>query len=209
MVQEAGWRAVACWGANEDRVRDSEESALIHLDALYRAVLYLSHNQTEAEDLVQERCLRALRNFHRFDPGSNCRAWLLMILKNVFLNRQRQARERLRLRTDRETAFEDAARPNASAHGTTALACPPDNPEEELFQTVLHGDMDRALKSLPLVFREVIVLADLGGFSYREISEALGCPVGTVMSCLSRGRKGLRQALGQYARDRGYVKEQE
>lgn len=192
---------MAGWGAGEDQVRDFEESALVHLDALYRWALRLSHNRTEAEDLVQDTCLRAFRNFHRFDPGTNCRAWLFMILKNVFLNRLRQ--------TSRETPLEDAAGPDSYAQSATAPGWASDNPEEEFFQTVLHGDVDRALKSLPLVFREAVVLADLEGFSYREISEVFGCPVGTVMSRLSRGRNLLRQALGQYARERGYIKEQE
>src|SRR5262249_42573244 len=80
------------------------------------------------------------------------------------------------------------------------------NPEEEFFQTVLHGDIDRALRTLPLPFRETIVLVDLEGLSYREAAQVLSCPMGTVMSRLSRGRALLRQVLARFAREHGYVK---
>ncbi|HXG02706.1 MAG TPA: sigma-70 family RNA polymerase sigma factor [Candidatus Binatia bacterium] len=80
------------------------------------------------------------------------------------------------------------------------------NPEEELFQTVLHGDVDRALKALPAPFREAVILADLEGLTYREIAEVLGCPLGTVMSRLSRGRSLLRRLLRDFAREHGYLK---
>lgn len=83
------------------------------------------------------------------------------------------------------------------------------NPEEQFLQSVLHGDVDRAIKTLPLAFRETVVLVDLEGFSYREAAEVLGCPVGTVMSRLARGRALLRRALGRFAREHGYVKEEE
>jgi RNA polymerase sigma-70 factor (ECF subfamily) len=83
------------------------------------------------------------------------------------------------------------------------------SPEDEFFQTVVHGDVDRALKALPLVFREAVILADLEGLSYKEVAEVLGCPVGTVMSRLSRGRHLLREALSRFGREHGYLKEKE
>jgi RNA polymerase sigma-70 factor (ECF subfamily) len=184
----------------EDRSREFEEVALVHLDTLYRSALRLTHNRAEAEDIVQETCLRAFRNFHRFNPGTNCRAWLLTILRNIFLNRVRRA--------GREVLQEDLpAWESAPERGTMVPAS--SNPEEEFFQTVLHGDVDRALKAVPLVYREAVILADLEGFSYKEVAEALGCPIGTVMSRLSRGRHLLRQALSRFAREHGYVKESE
>ncbi len=85
-------------------------------------------------------------------------------------------------------------------------AAPAENPEEQFLQTVLHGDVERALKALPIAFREAVVLADLEGLSYREISQIVGCPIGTVMSRLSRGRQLLRQALARYGREHGYVR---
>lgn len=189
------------WAAGGNRSREFEEVALVHLDALYRSALRLTRNRAEAEDLVQETFLRAFRNFHRFNPGTNCRAWLFTILRNAFLNRLRRNSHEV-LEGDVEGWDGGAA---ASGDGP-ASGSPP---EEEFFQTVLHGDVDRALKALPLPFREVVILADLEGLSYKEISQVIGCPIGTVMSRLSRGRGLLRQALARFAREHGYMKEQE
>ncbi len=185
------------WSADNGRIPEFEEVALVHLDALYRFALRLTHNRAEAEDLVQEACLRAFLSFHRFNPGTNCRAWLFTILRHIFLNRLPRA--------GRERPEGDAALREVAPDGAPGQARVVGNPEEEFFQTVLHGDVDRALKALPLVFREAVVLADLEGLSYKEAGEALGCPIGTVMSRLSRGRHLLRQALARYARERGYV----
>lgn len=179
--------------------------ALVHLDALYQVALRLTRNRAEAEDVVQEACLRAFRSFDRFNPGTNCRAWLFTILRNVFLNRVRGAgREVLEADMEGVDTAEAAARARVVAGNPIA-----GNPEEEFFQTVVHGDIDRALKGLPLPFREAIVLVDIEGLSYREAAEVLGCPIGTVMSRLSRGRALLRRALGRFAREHGYIKEQE
>ncbi len=172
--------------------------ALVHLDALYQMALRLTRNRAEAEDVVQEACLRAFRSFHQFNPGTNCRAWLFTILRNVFLNRMR--------REGREVPEVDASSPAGELESATMSAPPSGNPEEEFFQTVVHGDVDRALKALPLPFREVVLLADLEGLSYKEIAEVMGCPVGTVMSRLSRGRHRLRESLAGFARERGYLR---
>lgn len=172
----------------------------MHLDALYHVALRLTRNRAEAEDVVQETYLRAFRSFGRFNPGTNCRAWLFTILRNAFLNRVRgQGREVLEAEPERLETPEalDEARPIAGS------------PEEVFLQSVLHGDVDRALKALPLPFREAVVLVDLEGLSYREVAEVVGCPIGTVMSRLWRGRALLRHALGRFAREHGYVKEQE
>jgi RNA polymerase sigma-70 factor (ECF subfamily) len=177
-----------------------EQVALVHLDVLYHVALRLTRNRAEAEEIVQETCLRAFRGFSRFNPGTNCRAWLLTILRNVFLNRLRaQGREVLQAEMDQLDVSEGVAEPRRGGG----------NPEEELLQSVLHGDVDRAVQGLPLPFREAIVLVDLEGLSYREAADVLGCPIGTVMSRLSRGRTQLRQSLKRYAREHGYVKEDE
>jgi RNA polymerase sigma-70 factor (ECF subfamily) len=189
------------WATGSDRTREFEEVALVHLNGLYRSALRLTHNRAEAEDMVQETCLRAFRSFHRFNPGSNCRAWLFTILRNAFLNRLRRA--------GREVLQGDSPAWESAPQGVTAPTSARDNPEEEFFQTVLHGDVDRALKALPLVFREAVILADLEGLSYKEVAEVLGCPTGTVMSRLSRGRHLLREALTRFAREHGYIKESE
>jgi RNA polymerase sigma-70 factor, ECF subfamily len=172
--------------------------ALVHLDALYHVALRLTRNRAEAEDVVQEAFLRAFRSFDRFNPGTNCRAWLFTILRNVFLNRVRsQGREVLEADVGGLDQME-----------LTANAQLERNPEERFLQTMLHGDVDRALATLPLAFREAILLVDVEGLTYREVAEVLDCPIGTVMSRLSRGRALLRRALGHFAREHGYVKEQ-
>lgn len=185
------------WGDRGDGTDEFETVALPHLDMLYRSALRLTHNRAEAEDIVQETYLRAFRSFQRFTPGTNVRAWLFTILRNAFLNRLRQS--------GRETSEGDSAAWESAAESAT-LVSGPDNPEEEFLQTVLHGDVDRALKALPLVFREAVILADLEGLTYKETSEALGCPIGTVMSRLSRGRSLLRHALQRYAQEHGYLR---
>ncbi len=189
------------WARPGDRSREFEETALVHLDTLYRSALRLTHNRAAAEDLVQETYLRAFRGFHRFNPGTNCRAWLLTILRNEFLKRLKQGVHEV---LDSEPGDHQRGATSITDSGRTW-----GQPEEELFQTVLHGDMDRALKALPLVHREVVVLADLEGCSYKEIAQIVGCPIGTVMSRLSRGRAQLRQLLGRLGREHGYVKESE
>jgi RNA polymerase sigma-70 factor, ECF subfamily len=189
------------WARPGDRSREFEETALVHLDILYRSALRFTHNRAEAEDLVQETCLRAFRGFHRFNPGTNCRAWLLTILRNEFLKRLK--------RGGHEVLDSDPGDYQTDATSITDEGRQGAHPDEELLQAVLHGDVDRALKALPLVNREVVVLADLEGCSYKEIAQIVDCPIGTVMSRLSRGRAQLRQLLARLGREHGYVKESE
>ena len=188
------------WDLGRDRARVFEAVALVHLDALYRGALRLTHNRAEAEDIVQETCLRAFKGFDRFNPGTNCRAWLFTILRNTFLNRVRDA--------GREILEGDSAVWESVSESIVETGVG-ESPEEQFLQTVLHGDVDRALRSLPLVFREAVVLADLEGLSYKEVADVIGCPTGTVMSRLSRGRRLLRKTLGRFAREHGYIKETE
>jgi len=124
----------------------------------------------------------------------------LTILRNVFLNQ---------LRKDQHQVLESDATTWGSDQSATSLGFVSDNPEEAFFQTVLHGDVDRALRALPLAVREAVILADLEGLSYKEVAEVIGRPVGTVMSRLSRGRQLLRQALTRFAREHGYVRDGE
>ena len=187
------------WLRRAGQAPDFEEVALVHLDLLYRTALRLTHDRAEADDLVQETWLRALQHFDQFDPGSNCRAWLVTILRNAFLNRlRRQGRERLESEMTGERGdsapFEDSAIERST-------------PEEEFFQTVFHGDVERALKSLSPAFQQVIVLADFEGFTYKEIAQVLNWPIGTVMSRLSRARQRLRTELRTLARAHGYSEE--
>ena len=187
------------WIRDGGQVSEFEGVALVHLDLLYRAALRLTHNRAEAEDLVQETWPRALRHFDQFDPGSNCRAWLLTILRNAFLNRVR--------REGREILESDMAATEAGAARLEEASVARSSAEEDFFQTVLHGDVDRALKTLPLPFRLVVTLVDLEGLAYKEVAQVLDCPIGTVMSRLSRARQLLRKELVTLAREHGYSKE--
>jgi RNA polymerase sigma-70 factor (ECF subfamily) len=186
------------WPSVGRRAAEFEEVALVHLDALYRGALRLTRNRAQAEDLVQEALVRAFRSFDRFTAGTNCRAWLFKIMRNVFLNQRRRERE-----TPHEVEFFEHQLPEDLERVRPAAP----TPEDEFLQTVVHGDVDRALQSLPERFRDAVVLCDIEGFSYREIAEALECPIGTVMSRLSRGRRLLRLALDGFARERGNIKE--
>jgi RNA polymerase sigma-70 factor (ECF subfamily) len=177
--------------------------ALVHLDSLYHAALRLTRHRTEAEDVVQETFLRAFRAFDTFERGTNCRAWLFTILRNVFLNRARREGHEVLDVVDMEAT-------SMEARGGAAAAWPAaHDPEAEYLHTVLHGDVDRALRELPLAYREAVILADLEGLTYKEVAQALGCPVGTVMSRLSRGRARLRRALADFAREHGYARNTE
>jgi RNA polymerase sigma-70 factor (ECF subfamily) len=164
--------------------RDFEAQALVHLDALYRTALRLTQSRPEAEDLVQDACLRAFRYFDQFERGTNCRAWLFTILRNIFLNRIRGR--------GREVVDDDSKLTAATASVTAPSS---DDPEAEFSRRALLADVEGALSALPLVFREAVILVDLEGFSYKEAAQVLECPVGTVMSRLWRSRRLLRRAL--------------
>jgi RNA polymerase sigma-70 factor (ECF subfamily) len=167
----------------QGRRREFEEVALVHLDALYGTALRLAGNQGEAEDLVQDTVLRAYEFFHQFAPGTNCKAWLLRILYRTFLNRRRRERPTV--------AYDDELGPPAG--GTLGAAV--GGPEEDLLRKATGEEIQRALDLVPEKFRLPVILAELEGLSYREIAEVCGCPVGTVMSRLHRGRAHLRETL--------------
>ncbi|MBI4587497.1 MAG: sigma-70 family RNA polymerase sigma factor [Candidatus Rokubacteria bacterium] len=179
---------------SQSRMREFEDQALVHLDRVFHLALRLTRNRTEAEDLVQETYLRAFRHFDQFDPGTNCRAWLFAILRNAFLNQvKRQGREVPGLD---ERELERAEAELADVNGTI------ESPEEELLKRVVDADLVAALDQLPLIFREVVVLADVEECSYKEIARICGLPMGTVMSRLSRGRRLLRRGLEILTRER-------
>jgi RNA polymerase sigma-70 factor, ECF subfamily len=154
-----------------------EAEALPHLDRLFRLAMWFERNRSEAEDLVQETMMQALQSFHRFQPGTNCRAWLTTILQNVRSNRRR-ARGRSPLVDDPDDRI---------GHATPFVPPVP----QELTDEELLG----ALGRIPVLFQEVIVLCDVEELTYKEIADALAIPLGTVMSRLHRGRALLRAEL--------------
>lgn len=165
-----------------------EELALPHLDALYAMALRLTRNARDAEDLVQDTLLRAYRFFHNFERGTNCKAWLFKVLANVFNSgyRNRSREREILSRAEEEGAL--AGAPEG-----------PPSPETEVLRRSTAAELQRALDALPQDFRLAVVLCDLEEFSYREIADIMGCPVGTVMSRLHRGRRLLREALSRPA----------
>jgi RNA polymerase sigma-70 factor (ECF subfamily) len=172
------------------RAREEFEAlALAHVDALYSAALRLTKNEGDAEDLVQDTCMRAYRFFDKFERGTNIKAWLFKILTNTFINRYRR---RIKERNAVEGTERDAVHERFISRDATDFAA---NPEEYFFDRLLSDDVLKAIDGLPIDFRLVVILADLQEFSYREISEILNCPVGTVMSRLFRGRKLLEKSL--------------
>jgi RNA polymerase sigma-70 factor (ECF subfamily) len=155
-----------------------EAEALPHVDRLFRLAMWFERDRSQAEDLVQETMLQALKSFHRFEAGTNCRAWLATILQHVRSNR-------LRAR-DRSPLVED---PDDRVAQMTPFQAPvPDQLSDE--------DVLAALKRIPVQCQEVIVLCDVEELTYKEIAEALAIPIGTVMSRLHRGRAFLRSELG-------------
>src|SRR6188474_798795 len=178
-----------------------ERQALVHIDSLYGAAYRLTRNPRDAEDLVQDSLLRAYRFWDSFQQDSNCKAWLLRIVTNTFIN-EYQRRKRSREVLDAATAEQDAT-DGVLVH---AEARDKQSPERMLMSASVSDDVQRALEQLPDDFRTAVILCDMQGLSYKEIADIMECPVGTVMSRLFRGRKLLAAALREFAVAEGYVK---
>jgi RNA polymerase sigma-70 factor, ECF subfamily len=180
---------------------DFERQALPHLDSLFGAAYRLTRNPRDAEDLVQDSLLRAYRFWDSFQQDSNCKAWLLRIVTNTFIN-EYQRRKRSREILDAASAEQEAT-DGVLVH---AAAHDKQSPERALVEASVSDDVQRALEQLPDDFRTAVILCDMQGLSYKEIAEIMECPVGTVMSRLFRGRKLLAAALREFAVIEGYVK---
>ena len=177
------------------------EQAMEHMSSLYTAALRMTRNPADAEDLVQETYLKAYRAFGSFNEGTNLKAWLYKILTNTFINSYR-SRKRRPEQTELDEGedlylYRRLGGLEAVAAGRSA--------EEELFEHITDSDVKEALESLPDAFRMAVLLADVEGFSYKEIAEILDVPIGTVMSRLHRGRKALQKALHSFGMERGLV----
>lgn len=189
--------------ATDTTVRERQErleaEALTHLDALYRTALRLSRNAQDAEDLVQETYLNAFRSLDRFEEGTNLRAWLFRILNNAFISQYRRRKRRP------SSSIEDVTEYYLYDHLVEGGAAPrAENPEQEVLDRIGDEGVLRALEDLPVEFRQVELLADVEGFSYREIADILNIPIGTVMSRLYRARRRLQKVLWQEAQEMGY-----
>lgn len=188
------------WKKTNRKRKEFEKAALEHIDALYGVALRLTRNERDAEDLVQDAYVRALRFYDRFQWGTNMRAWLLRILTNTFINTYHKTQK------ERQLADQMEDNPDAEALLSTQAACQLRDPEAQFFQGLLREELTRAVDELPEEFRMAVVLADVYGFSYREIASILDCPVGTVMSRLHRGRKSLQSRLVEQAQHAGLTK---
>jgi len=182
--------------ADQERFADD---AMPFMDALYTAAMRMTHNAADAEDLVQETFLKGYRGYPRFEEGTNLRAWLYRILTNTFINsyrsKQRRPQESDLGEVEDLYLYRRLGGLEASERGRSA--------EEEVLDHFIETDVKEAVESLPEQFRMAVLLADVEGFSYKEIAEILEIPIGTVMSRLHRGRKGLQRLLGDYAVQRG------
>jgi len=167
-----------------------EREVMPHLQALYGVALRMTRSEGDAEDLVQDAILRAYRFWDGYAAGSNCRAWLMRILTNVFRNRYRE-----RAREQEILGEAEASPANLGQFQGRA----PRDAESALFGRMLSRDVERALGTLPPEFRLPVILADLEDLSYKEIAEIVECPAGTVMSRLFRGRRMLQKQLADYA----------
>jgi RNA polymerase sigma-70 factor (ECF subfamily) len=197
------------------RSKEFEAQALEHMDALYRSALRMTRSPADAEDLVQETFLKAFRFHDHFEPGTNLRAWLFKILVNSFINRYRKTAKEPAMLSFEEPAVHDEAEARwfvervGEGEGVNPVTVPVAEiltQTSEVLKEFVGDEVKAAVESLPVEFRMVVLLSDLEGFSYQEISEILGLNLGTVKSRLFRGRKILQDLLFRYAKEHGLVK---
>ena len=172
--------------------------AMEHMSSLYSGALRMTRNPADAEDLVQETYLKAYRGFGGFEEGTNLKAWLYRILTNTYINSYRKKqREPVTVQDDDIEDWYLYDRLGGASVEASA--------ESEVLERLPDEDVQRALEALPEGFRMAVLLADVEGFSYKEIAEMMDVPIGTVMSRLHRGRKALQKALWETVRERGLV----
>jgi RNA polymerase sigma-70 factor (ECF subfamily) len=180
-----------------------EGDAMQFAPQLYSAAMRMTRNPADAEDLVQETFLKAYRAYHTFEEGTNLKAWLYRILTNTYINKYRKDSRRpsevdLGAVEDLYLYRNIGSEESAEAARST---------EERVLDGLVESDIKKAVEDLPENFRLPVLLADLAGFSYKEIADILDIPIGTVMSRLHRGRKAMEKSLWDYAVDRGLVPE--
>jgi len=181
----------------QDRGSIFAGQALPHLDAMYAVAVRLTGDQKEAEDLVQDAMLRGFKFFEKFQQGTNLKAWLLKIMTNIFLNKVKKIAARPPM-VEFETVEDFIGEAQESARDVPSTS--------EDFRELLDEDVAKALDELPIEYRTPVLLSAIEGLSYRQIAEAMDCPVGTVMSRLYRGRRMLERSLKPYARSIRFLK---
>ena len=187
-------------GRSRKKRQAFEREALPHVDAMYGMALRLCANERDAEDLVQDAVVKAFRFFDRYEPGTNIKAWLFRVLVNVFYNSCRKQKNVQRLHSE---AGELPSHLDLFIASATTTARGGEGP---LLDRIAASEIRAAIEDLPEEFRLAVILCDVYDFSYKEIAEILGRPVGTVMSRLHRGRRLLQRALHDYAVEQGYIR---
>lgn len=173
-----------------------EEELLPQIDALYTFAYHLTYNEEDANDLVQETYLKAHRFIDSYQAGTNAKAWLFRILKNAFINQYRKKSKRpMEVDYEEVVNFHDEEDSNYSSYLDL---------REEMFQGMMGDEVTTAINSLPVDFRVIILLCDIEGFTYEEISKIVNIPLGTVRSRLHRARNTLKERLKTYAESLGY-----
>ena len=172
--------------------------AFEHVDSLYNTALRMTKNALDAEDLLQDVYLRAFRFFHRFEKGTNFKAWIFKILTNTYINQYRK-----KINKPYHVDLEKI-KYNYDIKETTAQTSAQES-ERLDYETLFDDEIKNALQQIPDEFRVVVLLADVESFSYKEVAKIIGCPIGTVMSRLSRGRKQLQNYLREYATKGGFI----
>lgn len=181
-----------------DKRGEFERLAQPHVKEIYNGALRLTHNPVDAEDLSQDVLVKAYSSFHQFKPGTNFRAWLFKILMNTYINEYRK-----RIRQPTVISWEDLSR--ETERTATEESQSLEDPEASFFAKVSDPEVSAALKELPSEFRDVVLLYDIHGFSYKEIGGMLRIPLGTVRSRLFRARHLLMKRLKDYARSTGLI----
>jgi RNA polymerase sigma-70 factor, ECF subfamily len=185
--------------AGQDLLERFERDVLPLLPGLYGAALRMTRNPADAEDLLQEATLRAYRGFASFEEGTNLKAWLYRILTNSFINTYRK-RQREPQTVEGPDDFDEWFLFDRLGSRSVQRSA-----EEDVLDRIPDAEVKAALESIPDNFRMAVLLADVEGFSYKEIAEIMDVPIGTVMSRLHRGRKALEKALYGLAKERGLV----
>lgn len=181
---------------DEQKQQDFHEEIIPHLDSLYNFALRLTADPTDAEDLVQDTIVKAYRFFNSYEKGTNAKAWLFRILKNSYINNYRKkSKQPYQVDYSEISTYYESIRSEQS--DTTDL-------ETRMYRDMLDDTLSAALKSIPEDFRTVVILCDVEGFTYEEISNMLDVPIGTIRSRLHRGRNLLKTQLNEYASQKGY-----
>jgi RNA polymerase sigma-70 factor (ECF subfamily) len=177
--------------------------AMQYAPQLFSTALRMTRSRSDAEDLVQETYIKGWRSFHTFQEGTNLRAWLFRIMTNTYINKY-NAKKRKGTEVELDDVEELFLYKRLGSIDQSQLSS---SAEDQMLELFTDDEVKNALEELPEDFRVPVLLSDVDGFSYKEISEMLEIPIGTVMSRLHRGRKAMQKMLYEYARDRGLIVE--